>query len=96
MNDIKISSTGNLSSKKLLEERDKKLKKACKAFEAVFTYEMLKTMRKTVNKSDLLHHGQAEDIYNSMLDQQLAKEMAAEGGKNSISNLLYQQLKKDE
>ncbi len=92
MNDIAIKTSAPLSVKKQADERDMKLRKACRDFESVFTYEILKNMRNSVEKCDLFHGGQAEDIYQSMLDQQLAKNMAGKGP-NSIANILYQQLK---
>ena len=92
MNDISIKSGNSLPVKNLAEERDKKLREACKQFESVFTYEMLKSMRNSIPKCDLFSGGQAEEIYQSMLDQELSKNMAGKGS-NSIANILYQQLK---
>lgn len=74
------------------EERDRKLKKACQEFEAVFTYELLKSMRRTVEKCDLFHGGSGEEIYESFLDQELARNMS-EQGTNSLAAILYRQLK---
>jgi len=93
MSDMEIKSTKFFSKENLIDERDKKLKKACKAFESVFTYEMLKSMRRSIEKCDLFHGGQGEEIYESMLDQELSKKLAG-NGINSISNQLYQQLKR--
>jgi len=73
-------------------KRDKELKKACQDFEAVFTYQLLKSMRKTIEKSDLFHGGQGEEIYEALLDQELSKKMAG-SGRTSLANLLYQQLR---
>lgn len=71
--------------------RDNELRKACQDFESVFTYELLKSMRKTIDKCELFHGGQGEEIYESLMDQELAKNMS-EYGSNSLSELLYQQL----
>ena len=84
MNDISIKSGNSLPVKNLAEERDKKLREACKQFESVFTYEMLKSMRNSIPKCDLFSGGQAEDVYQSMLDQELANNMAGKGS-NSIA-----------
>ena len=92
MNDISVKTPDPLSVKNQIDEKDKKLRKACMEFESVFTYEMLKTMRNSIQKSDLFHGGQAEEIYQSMLDQELSKNMAGKGS-NSIGELLYRQLK---
>jgi murein DD-endopeptidase MepM/ murein hydrolase activator NlpD len=74
------------------DHEDRELKKACHDFEAVFTYQLLKSMRRTVEKCDLFHGGQGEDIYESMLDQELAKDLAGVGS-SSLGNLLYKQLR---
>ena len=71
-----------------LEQRKNKLKKACKDFEAVFTYQMLKSMRRTVHKCDLFHGGQGEEIYESLMDMELSKQMA-DLGPGSLSRMLY-------
>ncbi|MBN2420153.1 MAG: peptidoglycan DD-metalloendopeptidase family protein [Deltaproteobacteria bacterium] len=92
MNDISIKPGNSLPVKNPVEERDNKLKEACKQFESVFVYEMLKSMRNSIPKTDLFSGGQAEEIYQSMLDQELSKNMAGQGS-NSIANILYQQLK---
>jgi murein DD-endopeptidase MepM/ murein hydrolase activator NlpD len=92
MKDITIKSPGQPSPLTIAEQKDAKLKKACVDFESVFTNEMLKSMRKGIEKCDLFHGGQAEEIYESMLDQELAQNMAGKGS-NSISDVLYNQLK---
>ncbi len=71
---------------------DRKLRKACEDFEAVFTYQLLQSMRRTVEKSDLFHGGTGEEVYESMLDQELSKSMAS-AGKGGLADLLYQQLR---
>ncbi len=86
-----ITNTKDLGSKSR-DPEDKELKKACRDFEAVFTYQLLKSMRRTIEKCDLFHGGQGEDIYESMLDQELSKDLAGIGS-SSLGNLLYQQLR---
>src|SRR5512145_1848023 len=73
---------------------DEALKKACKEFESVLFNELLKSMRRTVEKCDLFHGGQGEEIYESLLDQELSKTMAGSGPR-SLANILYLQLKKE-
>lgn len=93
MSDISIKPSGTFIPKDPITERDNRLKKSCEEFESVFTYEMLKSMRKGIEKCDLFSGGQAEEMYQSMLDQELSKSMVGKSS-NSISNMLYQQLKK--
>lgn len=93
MKDFKINPADYTATEKSQEQRNKSLKEACKEFESLFTYELLKSMRKTVDKCDLFHGGQGEEIYESLLDQELSKNLSGYGS-NSISGLLYQQLKR--
>ncbi|MBN1849908.1 MAG: peptidoglycan DD-metalloendopeptidase family protein [Deltaproteobacteria bacterium] len=92
MKEIKVQPSQYLPETNNRSQRDQDLKKACKDFESIFSYELLKTMRRTIEKSDLFHGGQGEEIYESLLDQELAQKMAGQG-KNSIAELLYQQLR---
>ena len=88
---MSIDSTGYVTGPNPQQQRSQELKKACREFESVFTYELLKSMRKTIDKCDLFHGGEGEEIYESLLDQELAKTMSGYGS-NSLSELLYQQL----
>lgn len=67
------------------------VKKALVEFESLFINEMLKSMRETVNKTDLFHGGSGEDMYNSMFDMELSKIMASAGG-IGLEKALYSQL----
>jgi flagellar protein FlgJ len=70
---------------------DKKLRQACKDFESVFLGYVLKSMRKTVEKSDLMGSGQEEEIYQGMMDDEICKT-AAESNSVGIADALYNQL----
>ncbi len=73
--------------------RDRELRKSCKEFESVFTYQLLRSMRRTVEKCDLFHGGSGEDVYEALLDQELSKSMAGMG-ERGLADLLYQQLRR--
>jgi murein DD-endopeptidase MepM/ murein hydrolase activator NlpD len=73
------------------EGHNPKLRKACEDFEAVFTYQLLRGMRRTVEKSGLFHGGVGEEVYESMLDQELSKSMAT-ANRGGLADLLYDQL----
>jgi len=90
--EMKVKSTDGLSERTQTGERDQKLKKACQEFDSVLTYELLKSMRRTVEKCDLFHGGSGEEIYESLLDQELAKAMS-QSDANSLASILYQQLR---
>ncbi|MBI2400869.1 MAG: peptidoglycan DD-metalloendopeptidase family protein, partial [Deltaproteobacteria bacterium] len=72
-------------------ESQKELKRAVADFESLFINQMFKSMRETIGKSELFHGGKAEDIYTSMLDTELSKNMAQAGG-IGLANMLLRQL----
>ena len=71
-------------------EGDSQLKKACAELESFFVYQLLKAMRNTVPKSGLISGGKAEEMYTSMLDFELAKEISSKGGIGLSGPLLKQ------
>lgn len=71
--------------------RDRKLRKACEELESVFMYQLLRSMRRTVEKCDLFHGGSGEEMYESLLDQELSKSVAGMGNRG-LADLLYHQL----
>ncbi|HYE83666.1 MAG TPA: rod-binding protein [Clostridia bacterium] len=79
---------------KAIEEKDeKKLKKACSDLEAVFVNMMFKQMRSTVQKSDLLGGGYAEEMFEDMLFDKYAEEVSRNKGMG-LGDILYRQLSK--
>jgi len=92
MQSAKINIGNYLPGQGDVGQRDQKLKKACKDFESLLTYQILRSMRKTIDKCDLMHGGQGEEIYQSLFDMEISKSMA-DFGPNSLAKLLYEQLK---
>jgi len=92
MRDMKVNLSDYLPDTNRSDKKDQDLRKACKEFESVFVHQLLKSMRRTIDKCDLFHGGQGEEIYESMLDEEYAKRMVGHG-KNSLANILYEQLK---
>ena len=72
-------------------EDERQAKDACKEFEALFINMMLKELRATVNKSGLMDGGKAEELYTSLMDTQMSREMAAQGG-IGLAEMLYRQM----
>jgi len=70
---------------------DAKLQAVCNDMEAIFIHHMLSEMRETVAKSGLIDGGRSEEIYTSLMDTELAKEMARSGGLG-LSPILQEQL----
>ncbi len=68
------------------------LRKSCREFEAIYVNEMYKSMRKTVPESGLFEKkGSAEEVYQEMLDMEMARQTASGDGMG-IGKAMYQQL----
>jgi len=79
---------------KNISNEKNKLKEKTEEFEAIFIKMMLDSMDKTIDKKDNpFYGGDAEDIFNDMLNTNRSKEMATSGGLG-IAKMLYDQLSK--
>ncbi len=67
------------------------IEKAAKDFEAIFLGYLVKSMRSTVTESSLWGDGRDMKLYRAMLDEQLATQMAENGG-IGLAELLVEQL----
>jgi flagellar protein FlgJ len=84
------------------KKSDAQLEKVCKEFESLFLNQLLTSMRKTIPKTDLMadeeggsSQGSRErEMYDSMMDQEMAKAWSQSDG-IGMANVLYQQLKKE-
>jgi len=77
------SSFGNSNSEKNLE-------KVSRDFESIFLHKLLSSMRKTVPKSGLLDSF-ATDMYRSMMDEEISKEMSKNKGMG-LGEMIYNDL----
>ena len=77
------SSFGKIGSEKGIE-------KVSRDFESVFLHKLLTAMRKTVPKSGLLDSF-ASDMYQSMMDEEIAKEMSTKKGMG-MGEMIYNEL----
>ena len=66
------------------------LRKAAEQFEAHFLQETLKAMRQTIVKSELTESDSA-DLYEDLMDKEVAQQMARRGGVG-LANMLERQL----
>ena len=73
---------------------DKGLKKACKDFESFFINYMLKEMRKTVPKYDIVPETNAKKIFESMFYEKISDRLADRGG-IGIANMIYENIKQE-
>lgn len=70
------------------------LEAASRQFESLLLNFMIREMRATVPESALFPQSMADEIYTGMLDEQIAGEMAQNGG-IGISRMIFEQLKGD-
>ena len=74
------------------EEKDRKLRKSCADFEALFISYIFQTMRKTVPESTLTTRMPGKDTYTMIMDHKLSEDLARRGG-IGLQKVLYEQLK---
>lgn len=78
-----------------VETRDeKKLYEKCEEFESIFVKQMLSSMKKTINRSGLVKRNMGEDLFEDMLYDEYAADMAKTSG-FGIAKMLYKQLAVD-
>ena len=77
MLDTALSPTAKLNQPKDLDADS--IKKIAADFESIFLEIVLKSMRDTVPKSELIDGGNGEQIFQSMLDNEYAKSLANQG-----------------
>ncbi|MBI4793343.1 MAG: rod-binding protein [Deltaproteobacteria bacterium] len=70
---------------------ENKLLDACKDFEAILLNKMMSTMRESIPEGGLFKKSFGEKIYQSMLDEEMTKQMA-HGKVRGIADMLYQHL----
>ena len=73
------------------DESNRQAREACAEFEALFINMMLKELRATVNKSGLMDGGKAEELYTGLMDTQISRDLAAQGG-IGLAAMLYRQM----
>lgn len=77
--------------KKAYTEGDKeRLKEACREFEGILLSILFKQMKKTVPENTFLQKSYAREIFEDMLDEELAQNAS---GTLGIADVLYKQLR---
>ncbi len=71
------------------QNKSQELMEVAQKFEALLIHQMLKAMRATVHKSDLLSSFSLQQ-YESMMDEEIANEMAKQKGIGLADMLFYQ------
>ena len=64
----------NIENDKIVNNEKKRLREVSEDFEALMINQMLKEMRKTVQKSELINGGMAEQIFEDMLYDEYSKK----------------------
>jgi len=70
---------------------DIELRRACREFESYLVSMMLKSMRTTVPKTDLFGSADKQEIFQSMLDDEVGRKIA-ERGAFGLADFMYRQL----
>jgi flagellar protein FlgJ len=90
--DFRIGSPSSIQHQVSSTQNSQSLHEVCQEFESVLIAHLLKTMRNTVPKADVLpRESLCEDIYRSMMDEALANAVARGSGVG-LAEILYRQL----
>ncbi|GAB4175929.1 MAG: hypothetical protein Kow00108_11240 [Calditrichia bacterium] len=74
---------------------EKEIEEAANQFESLFIYQLLKEMRKTIMKSDLLGDGLGGEIFQSMWDEKIA-EAVSRSSRLGIAEMVMQSFNPDD
>ena len=90
----KIDNIERFANNKSVDMKDEALKKAASEFEAVFVKQFLDIMDSTVEKSEFMHGGQAENIFKSLMNDEIAGQIATNPKASfGLAEQIYKQLK---
>lgn len=87
------NSEENIENKEIANNEKKRLREVSEDFEALMINQMLKEMRKTVNKNDFLNGGMAEQIFEDMLYDEYSKEFS-KTKTFGLADIIYNRLEK--
>ena len=71
-------------------DREAALKEACQEFEAIFIYQILKGLKRTVPEGGLFPKSFQRELYEDFFLQEVSRQVAARG--TGLSKLLYEKL----
>lgn len=74
-NNLLLAQAKTVTDQKGLKDRAA-LKKSCQDFEAIFIQSMFKSMRKTVPEGGLFERDHTTEMYQDMLDQEIASKIS--------------------
>lgn len=65
------------------------VKQLCQDFEAIFIHSLFKEMRQTIPEDGYLEKGQGEEMFQDIMDMEVARNMARKGGMG-LGRLIYE------
>lgn len=92
MTKLQAAQAAPKTGSKLSEAELLKLKKTCADFESIFTYEMIKTMRRTIPETKMGMSNYGKETYTMMMDQKLAETLSSKGEGLGLQKALFDQL----
>jgi len=87
----KIGGAREAAQKPAADMTDSQLRAACSEMESLFINYLFKEMRATIDKSGFISGGRGEEIFTSLLDVELSRNIAGAGG-IGLSEILLKQL----
>jgi flagellar protein FlgJ len=69
----------------------KRLRKATQDFEAFFISMVISSMRKAIPQGKYFHSGIAQDVFQKLLDLEIAGQIASRGKGLGIAQMLYEE-----
>lgn len=72
------------------QDPGKAIRQTAEQFEAYFIQQMMKTMRESIEKSDLVENGNA-DMYQDLMDKEVSLQMVKRGGMG-LANMMERQM----
>jgi len=91
---LQTSKLNSLSSMDKANMSDEKLKKTASEFEAVFVTQFLEILNSTVERSEEFSGGRGEEMFRSMMNEEVAKNIASNPKTSfGFAQQVYQQMK---
>ena len=92
-NNIELLSGLALQARGLASKGDtpEQLKEVCREFEAIFVEQMMRSMKAGIPEGGFINKSTATKMFEEMLDQQFAREIAA-SGQLALGDTIYRQM----
>lgn len=91
----KTKNIENKANRAINGEDERKLLEVCKDFESIFVNMMIKQMRKTVVDSGFTEKSNAREIFESMYDEEIVKNISKNGQGIGLAKVMFDNLKRN-